>query len=111
MYTVTVLPHNAKTSAGKNPIDVSEDELVNLALCKVSMPVELVAEFDTWLDTKLVYVHANRPSEVIAEYLDPDGVWAGMSGLEVIYYVAVEADQLESIQQFATVFSDTRTQA
>jgi hypothetical protein len=108
MYVVTVLQHGAKTSSGKDPITVDSNELIGLSVVKFVLPVELVSEFDTWLAESLEPRFITRPDEEIAEYTNPEGTWSDIEGIQVVYFVTADADQLEKIEQFASEYSDQR---
>jgi hypothetical protein len=109
MYLATVLPHGSSNLSGKNVLAGANDqEIDGTALVKVVLPVVLVTEFDTWLEESLKPRYIERPSNVIAEYQDLTGCWAGLEDLQVVYYMAVEYEKLEAVQQFATEFKDTR---
>jgi hypothetical protein len=109
MYIATMLPHGSMSLSGKNVLaNTNEQELTGTTLVKVVLPITLVREFDTWLGESLMPRYIERPSNVIAEYEDLTGCWAGLEDLQVIYYIAVETDKLEAVKQFATEFKDAR---
>jgi hypothetical protein len=109
MYYVTVLPNGAKNLAGKSVLPLEAEQLGSAAIVRVVLPVSLVSEFDTWLANSLQPSHIERPTKAINEYNDSEGQWPQDSGLQVVYYLAVEADKLEAVEQFATEYTDTRT--
>jgi len=108
MYYVTVLPHGAKTLAGKSVMPLDPDQLHGSALVRVVLPALLVTEFDAWLENSLQPEHVERPTKAIDEYADAEGQWAGCEDLQVVYYLAISDQKIEAIQQFATEFSDSR---
>ena len=108
MYIVSVLPYGGVTLSGKPATLFNQQDHPGTALVRFVFPLELVSEFDTWLDETLKPRHVERPTKVIEEYNDADGPWFGCEGLQVIYYAIVDEDQLEEVEKFAETYSDKR---